>query len=202
MTQAWEFWGLFFGPFKPFRCPDIWKKKKKFCYFWNGADIWRFTSLHVDSVYAESFFDCVLGKKFNLVFIPFRPLIMIPSFFILFCPSKRLKEIFWSYLEFKVKISVHFMLSIRWVRLGVCWAYVEWDLVYTEHKQSETEYAKTAIQYLGHFRSKIKFFLNPVSSCYWVHNSLNDPKKWTLTFCAFVALTALKKNIIFHFDTD
>ncbi len=40
------------------------------------------------------FFDCVLGKKFNLVFIPFRPLIMIPSFFILFCPLKRLKEIF------------------------------------------------------------------------------------------------------------
>jgi len=133
---------------------QIYGRKRIFCCFWNGADIWRFTSLHVDSVYAESFFDCALGKKFNLVFIPFRPLIRIPSFFILFCPLKCLKEIFWSYLEFKVKISVHFMLSIRWVRLGVRWAYAEWDLVYTEHTQSETESAKTAIS--GPFQKQNK----------------------------------------------
>ena len=91
-------------------------------------------------MYAESIFDCVLGKKWKWLFVPFRPLIMIPSFFFLIWPLKRPVEVFQSFMNFEVNMCVHFMLSIRGVRFIVCWAYAEWGLLSAEkceHTPSE-----------------------------------------------------------------
>ena len=72
----------------------------------------------------------------------------LQAFFILFCPLRRLTEVYWRYLDSKVKMCVHFMLNIRGVRFIVCWAYAEWGLSNAQHTRGEV-YRMLSIRRVG-----------------------------------------------------